>query len=272
MVYRVKITIRGIRPPVWRRLRIPGTLTFAQLHRVIQVAFGWLDYHLYDFRFGNIVIAKPAPDFSAEELFGEGVQAFDPQETTIDQLFDKHDRCVYRYDYGDCWVHDIVVEKRLNDTKESQVPLCLGGARHRPPEDVGGVGGYYEFLETIRDEKNPEREDMLCWAQKDTRGRRFDPEYFYVDEVNRRLAHVLEDDRAFAVSLLASKRGLTGALRFGWWEPYVEVDGKHYSWERIGELLARLDEGLTVTIKVSKTRRPGVGRQASGVRARIRAR
>lgn len=252
MAYRIRIAIRGIEPPIWRRLRIPGSITFAELHRIIQVAFGWLDYHLYHFRFGNIVVVEPTPDFSTAELYGEDAQALDPGETLVSQLFDEHDRCVYKYDFGDSWVHEIVVEKRLKDTKRNQVPVCLGGARHRPPEDVGGVGGYEEFLETIRDENNPERENMLSWAQKDTRGRLFDPEYFYIDEVNRRLAHVLEDHRASATELLTGDKGLTGALRFGWWEPYIEVGGKQYTWERIGDLLTWLDEGVTVTVKVSR--------------------
>lgn len=70
----------------------------------------------------------------------------------------------------------------MKDTRRNLVPVCLGGARHRPPEDVGGIPGYEEFLETIRDKKNHERENMLGWAQKDTRGRLFDPEYFFVEQ------------------------------------------------------------------------------------------
>lgn len=122
---------------------------------------------------------EPDPDYSTSELFGEGVKELDPAETPVSQLFDRHDRGIYEYDFGDSWFHEIVVEKKLKDTKKNSVPICLGGARHRPPEDVGGVGGYGAFLETIREKKNPEREDMLSWAQKDTKGRLFDPDCFY---------------------------------------------------------------------------------------------
>ncbi|MEW6227666.1 MAG: plasmid pRiA4b ORF-3 family protein, partial [Bacillota bacterium] len=179
----------------------------------------------------------------------------DPTETPVSQLFDKHDRGIYEYDSGDSWFHEIVVEKKLKDTKKNSVPVCLGGARHRPPEDVGGPGGYGAFLETIRDKKNPEREDMLSWAQKDTKGRLFDPEYFYIEEINRRLLYALEDDPEFATELLMGENGLTGTLKQGWWEPYIEVDGKKYTWERIGDLLTWLDEGVTVTIKAGAGRR-----------------
>ena len=116
MAYKIRIAICGIEPPIWRSLRIPGSITFAQLHRIIQVAFGWLDYHLYHFRFGSIVVVEPDPDFSPAELYGEDAQALDPGETLVSQLFDEHDRCGYEYDFGDSWVHEIVVEKRLKDT------------------------------------------------------------------------------------------------------------------------------------------------------------
>ncbi|MCR4427531.1 MAG: plasmid pRiA4b ORF-3 family protein [Firmicutes bacterium] len=252
MAYEIRIAICGIEPAIWRSLRIPGSITFAQLHRIIQVAFGWLDYHLYHFRFDNIVIVEPDPDFSTAELYGEDAPTLNPGGTLVSQLFDEYDKCFYEYDFGDSWTHEIVVEKRLRDTERNQVPVCLGGARHRPPEDVGGVVGYEEFLETIRDKSNPERENMLSWAQKDTRGRLFDPEYFYIDEVNRKLAYVLEDHSVSATRLLAGNTGLTGTLGFGWWEPYIEVGGKQYTWERIGDLLTWFDVGVTVTVRVSR--------------------
>lgn len=252
MAYQIKITISEIEPPIWRRVRIPGSITFSQLHRVIQVAFGWLDYHLHQFTFADIVVTEPDADFSVGELYGERARAFDPEKTIVNELFDQYDRCIYEYDFGDRWVHEVVVEKRLKDTKRNSVPVCLGGARQRPPEDVGGVSGYQEFLEIIRDKGHPEREELLRWAEKDTRGKPYDPECFCIDEVNRRLSYVLENDPKSAERLLMGKTGLTGRLRFGFFEPYVEVGGKRYTWEQIGDLMMWLDEGLTVSIKVGR--------------------
>lgn len=252
MAYQIKVTMRDIEPPVWRRLRIPGSVTFYQLHRIIQVAFGWLDYHLYRFSFENAVVVEEDPDFffSFRELYGEDLQHFEPHETAVSELFDQHDSCVYEYDFGDSWQHDIVVEKRLKESKRNAVPVCLGGERHRPPEDVGGPGGYENFLEIIRDKDNPERDELLSWAQKDTRGTLFDPEYFHLEAVNRRLLYVLEDTRESAEELLM-RRGLTGTLKIGWFEPYIQVGRRQYTWERIGDLLTWLGEGVTVTIKAS---------------------
>lgn len=119
-------------------------------------------------------------------------------------------RLCYAYDFGDHRQHEIVIEKRLKHSKRNAVPVCLGGAMHRPPEDVGGIGGYGHFLEAISDKNDPEGRELLAWAQKDTKGRMSDPEYFYVDEVNERLKYVLEDTPEAARNLLAAPGGLVG--------------------------------------------------------------
>lgn len=256
MNYIIKATIKGIEPPIWRRLQVQGSLTFAQLHRVLQAAFGWLDYHLYRFSFEGLEVVEEDPHFPVSELWGDRVQQLDPAETTIDSLFKSHRRCVYQYDFGDSWEHEIVVEKRLPEDQGVPVPVCLAGARHRPPEDVGGVSGYERFLASIRDENDPERHENLAWALKDTRGRLFDPEYFHLDEINNRLAHVLEDTPEAAEALFMRKGGLTGVLKIGWFEPGIAAGDQYYTWGRLGDLLMMLDDDLTVTIKVGK-RRPG---------------
>jgi len=255
MAYRIKVTLKGITPPVWRRLVIPGNITFYKLHRILQVAFGWLGYHLYEFDFGDIAIIEPDPDFDLAGL-SEGKIELDPRETFIDQFFDKYKQCNYTYDFGDRWEHEIIVEKKSKDTKKNSVPRCIDGARYRPPEDVGGVEGYKRFLEIIKDKKHPERNQCLAWAEKDTRGRLFDPEYFYIEEVNRRLMHVLEDDESSAIRLFSSRSGLSGTLKFGRYEPCIEAGDKTYTWERIGDLLTWLcDNSYNITIKVTKKRK-----------------
>jgi hypothetical protein len=251
MEYVIKVTIIGLHPPIWRRLRVRGSLTFAQLHRVLQEAFGWLDYHLYRFVFDGLEVVEEDPYSPASEPGEERLQQVDPAETAIGPLFEGHHRCVYEYDFGDSWKHEIVVERKL--PRSHGAPECLAGARHRPPEDVGGVDGYERFLASIRDKADPERDGNLAWAAKDTGGRLFDPEYFYLDETNARLRHVLEDTPEAAASLFLRRGGLTGELKVGWCEPVVIVGGEPYSWERLGTLLLMLDEDdLVVTTKVQK--------------------
>lgn len=80
--------------------------------------------------------------------------------------------------------------KKIKIEQDVKLPRCIEGERHRPPEDVGGIGGYENFLEAINDPHHPEYDDMLVWAEKDTGGRKFDPEYFYINEVNRALMKI----------------------------------------------------------------------------------
>lgn len=233
---------------------MPGSITFEQMHAVIQAAFGWLNYHLYRFAFDGVVITDDDPDYATAELWGEGVERLDPDRTMISAFFDTHDKCLYEYDFGDSWGHDIVIEKRLKENRKYAVPVCLAGARHRPPEDVGGVGGYESFMEKISDKDDPEREENLEWAEKDTGGRLFDPEYFHIHETNHKLEHVLEDTSESA-RLLLEGEGLTGILKLGWFGPCVEVGGKLYAWDRLGDLVSMLDDGMPVTVRVGQARR-----------------
>jgi len=254
MAYQVKISIMEIKPVIWRRLRIPGNITFQQLHQIIQAAFGWLDYHLYKFEFDKIVITIPDDQYAPGELFGEDITELDSEVTKISKLFDANDKCEYEYDFGDSWNHEITVEKRLKDTKKNRIPECIAGARSRPPEDVGGIGGYENFAKIIKDQKNPEREDMLSWAEKDTRGRIYDPGYFNINEVNRRLLYALENDIESAEKLLTGS-GLTGTVKWGWSDTCIEVNGKRYSMEQIGDMFLRLGEDSIATIKVKPASR-----------------
>ncbi|WP_413375686.1 plasmid pRiA4b ORF-3 family protein [Alkalihalobacillus sp. 1P02AB] len=183
--YQVKITLQDIEPPIWRRLMIPNGITFFKFHKIIQAAFDWQDYHLFLFEFPDYLIKHPDPDIPLHKVEKE------PKRVKIDSVFNEHKRFLYEYDFGDSWRHDIVIEGTVTiDDDEINYPICMAGARNRPPEDVGGVGGYEGFLEIINEETHPEYDDMLLWAEKDTGGRKFDPDYFYKNEVNRKLKRI----------------------------------------------------------------------------------
>jgi hypothetical protein len=175
--YQLKITLEGVRPPIWRRVQAPGTLTLAMLHDVIQIAFGWTDCHLHGFYVGEGRYG--VPDEMDEDLHDES-------RVTLDGVAGQRiKRFQYNYDYGDDWFHDVRVEKVLaGDAATSQIS-CLGGSRQCPPEDCGGPGGYYDFLEAIGNPKHPEHEEMLDWI-----GGAFNPEAFDLDAVNRVLAQL----------------------------------------------------------------------------------
>ncbi|MBW6484102.1 MAG: plasmid pRiA4b ORF-3 family protein [Vicingaceae bacterium] len=86
------------------------------------------------------------------------------------------------YDFGDSWKHLIKVENFLQKEKNVKYPICIDGELNCPPEDCGGVWGFYELLETIKNKKHPEHEEMLEWL-----GGQYDEEYFDKELVNKRL-------------------------------------------------------------------------------------
>jgi hypothetical protein len=174
-VYQLKVTLKGIRPPIWRRLHVPGPITLAALHDVLQAAFGWTGTHLHQFIVGERYYGQP-DDFD-EVVFDEG------GVTLASTLGTRIKRFAYVYDFGDDWEHEIVVEKVIAGNAGSERPLCLAGRRQRPPEDCGGPCGYQQFLEAIGDPAHEEHQAMLERVDGS-----FDPELFDLEVVNRALA------------------------------------------------------------------------------------
>jgi hypothetical protein len=180
-LYQLKITILDIERPIWRRLLVPSGITFNKLHKIIQSAFGWQDYHLFEFEFPDVLITIPM-----DERYELDKPQLNAKSTRIDTFIDRHNEFLYIYDLGDYWRHHIEVEQ-LHSSLDLLSPQCVAGERNRPPEDVGGTMGYEEFVRIINDPNHPEYDEMLQWAEKDTGGRKFDPEYFYLNEINRKL-------------------------------------------------------------------------------------
>ena len=174
-VYQLHITLRGIRPPIWRRVQAPGSLTLAPVHDVIQTVFGWTNCHLHQFFIGRVSYGQP-DDFDQVVLHEAGV-------TLAEALGTRIKRFLYVYDLGDDWQHDIVLETIIAGDSGSDRPLCVGGKRHRPLEDCGGPPGYAEFLDTIRDPSHKKHSAMLEWVDGS-----FDSEAFDLAAVNRALA------------------------------------------------------------------------------------
>jgi hypothetical protein len=181
-VYQLHIALHRIRLPVWRRVQVPGSLSLAGLHEVIQTALGWTDTHLHKFEVGGTAYGKPTD-------FDEGV--LNEARTTLAQaLGTQVEKFTYVYDFGDDWVHDVVVEGVMSGDSGREEPVCLAGKRHRPPEDCGGVSGYREFLRAIRNPAHKEHAAMLEWV-----GGSFDPEAFDLALVNRALVGISRGPR-----------------------------------------------------------------------------
>ncbi len=176
-MYLMRITLKGIRPPIWRRVQVPDDIRLAALHEVIQTVFGWTDSHLHQFVVAGETYGRP-DDFD-EALVDEAAVTLGHAVGTRTKRF------LYVYDFGDDWEHEVAVEKIAAGNSGSERPVCLGGKRHRPPEDCGGPPGYENFLEAIRDPGREEHDAMLEWV-----GGSFDAEAFDLAAVNRALAPV----------------------------------------------------------------------------------
>jgi hypothetical protein len=174
-IYQIKVTLKGSKPPIWRRIQVPGDIRLDKLHRVLQVVMGWDDYHLHQFIVGGEYYGEPHPDY---EMWGPEMR--DETRVSLRQIAPQEkSRFVYEYDFGDGWEHVLLVEKILPPEPGVDYPRCIKGKRACPPEDVGGIWGYYDFLETIANPDDPEHDDLLDWI-----GGEFDPEHFDLDEVN----------------------------------------------------------------------------------------
>jgi hypothetical protein len=178
-IYQIKVTLLGTSPPIWRRLLVPADLTLAQLHHVLQIAMGWEDCHMHEFRIGRKRFGMPDPD---ERLMGPASAVGERTARLSGVLGKVGAKAEYIYDFGDGWEHGIIVEKKLPLEPGRAYPACVDGKRHGPPEDCGGVPGFYNLLDAIADPAHDRHEEQREWLGDD-----FDPEAFSVDAVNRRL-------------------------------------------------------------------------------------
>lgn len=180
VVYQIKVTLKGSKPPIWRRMQVTSETTFAQLHRILQRVMGWEGYHLYQFVVGGMAYGDPR---MLEEMEGE-----DARKATLATLVrGEKSKILYEYDFGDSWDHELRIEKVLPCEAGKRYPVCLTGKRACPPEDCGGLWGYASFLDAIQHPQHPEHEDMLEWV-----GGAFDPEAFDLDEINREIQNLKE--------------------------------------------------------------------------------
>lgn len=173
----LKIILIGSKPAIWRELVVPGNYSLFDLHAAIQDAFAWHDCHLHQYftespyqrNSGYERIAVPMPELD---------DVIDERKEKLSAWFRRPKNALwYEYDFGDRWMHEVTLEKTLPPHKTFKVPLLLDGARACPPDDCGGIGGYYDLLETLASPKSPDHKDMLEWMGIETAAE-FDPEKF----------------------------------------------------------------------------------------------
>lgn len=182
VVFQARVTLEWTDPPIWRLIQVPGRFTLAKLHDVIQVAMGWENDHLHGFeiderRYGPPRSGPPNPFGPAER---------DERKTWLAGVVRQVGASFrYTYDFGDSWEHLVEIEDVADPDTDTRRATCLSGEYACPPEDCGGIPGYYHLLEAMDDANHPDREELTEWL-----GATFDPKRFDLDEVNRRLANL----------------------------------------------------------------------------------
>jgi hypothetical protein len=173
-IYQIKVTLLRTAPPMGRRLLVPSDITLSGLHDLLQLAMGWTDSHLHEFRFRGQCYGPTDPERGVAE-------AIDERKVRIKQLLGRVGaKIVYTYDFGDGWEHGIVLEKGLPVDPNMAYPLCTGGRGACPPEDCGGIGGFCSLLEALQNPRHPQHRELLEWVGED-----YDPEKFSIEAINR---------------------------------------------------------------------------------------
>lgn len=190
-IYQIKVTLKNSKPSVWRRIQVRSDATLGELHAIIQTAMGWSNSHLHHF----IVGKRPnlrfigAPDPYEGDL--DLMDGDNEDEVMVRQvLAGAKTKMTYEYDFGDSWEHEVVLEKVLEAEAGASYPRCVAGENACPPEDVGGVWGYVDFLQAINNPDHKQHNFYLEWV-----GGEFDPEEFDLDAVNKLLRNRKQYER-----------------------------------------------------------------------------
>lgn len=185
-VYQLHISLKYIKPAIWRRFLVTDDITVAKLHSIIQVVMGWDDEHLHEFTIGGLKIGEPHEEWDNLDVENEKKVRLSELNLAEKQKFE------YTYDFGDNWQHEIKVEKILPVDKGLKYPTCLAGEMACPPEDCGSYPGYQQLFELSKlpkDELDEDELDRLEWLTG-WYGEDFDFEYFSVDDVNSLLRKI----------------------------------------------------------------------------------
>ncbi|WP_044409286.1 plasmid pRiA4b ORF-3 family protein [Thiomicrospira microaerophila] len=175
-IYQLKINLKGAKPPIWRRFLVNSTVKLDQFHRTLQVVMGWYGGHLHQFNVNGCSYGAPNPDWGFDDVIDEG-------STTLGQVLKyEKSKMIYEYDFGDGWEHIITLEKILPFSTTTPLPICIKAKGACPPEDIGGLWAYYDFLEIMKDKNHPEYEDYADWIGGD-----FDPDHCDLNLINELL-------------------------------------------------------------------------------------
>jgi hypothetical protein len=205
-ICQLKVVLKEIQPPIWRRFQVRSGITFRELHETLQVVMGWWNSHLHLFQVGTLTI-------TARETLAEWGEKGLPDDMA---RLDEHIRqegttFTYEYDFGDSWEHELVLEAIMPVDETAVYPRCLAGERACPPEDCGGVWGYELFLKAIRDPEHEEHHSYLEWV-----GGSFNSEAFDLDKVTQQFHEGVYWQGELVAPPLTSSQTFTPQAQWFW--------------------------------------------------------
>ena len=178
--YQLKITLKWTKPPIWRRVIVRGNTKLNLLHDVIQSVMGWMNCHLHQFKAGGRFYGVPDPDYQ-----DMGTEMLNERRYTVSDLAEIAKTFTYDYDFGDSWEHQVKIEKVLPPDPDFKHPICVAGDKACPPEDCGGIPGYYRLLEALANPRRPEHEELKSWI-----GGQWNADHFNLDQANAALSRI----------------------------------------------------------------------------------
>ena len=183
-IYPIKIELRGSKPKIWRRVLVPSNMGLEELHYIIQIVMGWENAHLHQFtKDGAFYLPEEEVEDAGSFSMRNIVDYTDVLISSV--LVNAKDKMVYEYDFGDSWKHDVKLEKILPYDLSKKYPACVKGKNACPPEDCGGIWGYYALLEVLKDSKHEEYKEYSEWYED------LDSELFDVDMINKKLWRIV---------------------------------------------------------------------------------
>ena len=189
----LRIELKDSDPPIWRLVEVPTSITLKVLHDIVQVTMGWMDYHLWEF-----VIAGQRYGLPMDEDWGTAPRKVASRTRLRDVLSPGTTTIDYTYDFGDNWEHRLIVSDVRPGDPGTAYPRFIGGERDCPPEDCGGMPGFYEMLEARADPTHPEHAEISEWLDE------YDPDELEVFPIEVALGRIAARRNAAAKRILKS--------------------------------------------------------------------
>jgi hypothetical protein len=191
----VRIELRDSHPLIWRVVEVPTSVTLMVLHDIIQISMGWLDCHLWEF-----LIAKQAYGLPMDEDWGGAPRKVASRVRLRDVLTSGKTKIGYTYDFGDSWEHKLVVSDVRPGEPDVAYPRFVAGERDCPPEDCGGIPGFYQMLEARADPTHPDHAEISEWLEG------YEPDELDLIPIHAALGRIAARRNAAATRILKPKK------------------------------------------------------------------